>query len=48
MAFGLHTSDPRLITLGATGTTASLLMLARIRWTAARHPHNAPLSASTS
>ena len=35
LTFGLHTSDPRLITLGATGTTASLLMLARIRWAAA-------------
>jgi uncharacterized protein with PQ loop repeat len=44
LTFGLHTSDPRLITLGATGTTASLLMLARIRWTAARQPNNAPPS----
>jgi hypothetical protein len=31
LAFGLHKSDPRLISLGATGVTASLLMLARIR-----------------
>jgi uncharacterized protein with PQ loop repeat len=29
--FGLHQSDPRLITLGVTGVTASALMLARIR-----------------
>ena len=29
--FGLHRSDPRLLTLGATGVTASALMLARIR-----------------
>jgi uncharacterized protein with PQ loop repeat len=28
--FGLHKSDPRLITLGITGVTASALMLARI------------------
>jgi hypothetical protein len=31
--FGLHQSDPRLITLGITGVTASALMLARIRYT---------------
>ncbi len=31
LAFGLHKSDPRLLILGATGITASLLMLARIR-----------------
>jgi len=30
LAFGLHKSDPRLITLGTTGVTASALMLARI------------------
>jgi len=30
LTFGLHKSDPRLITLGATGVTASLLMLTRI------------------
>jgi uncharacterized protein with PQ loop repeat len=29
-AFGLHRSDPRLITLGLTGVTAGLLMLVRI------------------
>jgi len=33
LIFGLHESDPRLITLGVTGVTASALMLARIRWT---------------
>jgi hypothetical protein len=31
--FGLHQTDPRLITLGITGVTASALMLARIRYT---------------
>jgi uncharacterized protein with PQ loop repeat len=31
LAFGLHKSDPRLITLGASGVIASALMLARIR-----------------
>jgi uncharacterized protein with PQ loop repeat len=31
LAFGLHESDPRLITLGASGVVASALMLARIR-----------------
>jgi uncharacterized protein with PQ loop repeat len=30
LIFGLHRSDPRLIVLGITGVTASLLMLARI------------------
>jgi uncharacterized protein with PQ loop repeat len=29
--FGVHRSDPRLLTLGVTGVTASALMLARIR-----------------
>jgi uncharacterized protein with PQ loop repeat len=28
--FGIHQSDPRLIVLGATGVTASLLVLARV------------------
>ena len=43
MVFGLYKSDPRLITLGVTGMTASALMLARIHqildppaWPAAR------------
>ena len=31
LIFGLYKSDPRLITLGLTGVTASALMLARIR-----------------
>jgi hypothetical protein len=30
MTFGLYRSDPRLIVLGCTGVTASILMLARI------------------
>ena len=30
MMFGLHTSDPRLITLGTSGIIVSVLMLARI------------------
>lgn len=44
LIFGLHTSDPRLMTLGSCGITASTLMLARICWTrrsqqnAARQP----------
>ena len=33
LTFGQHKSDPRLITLGLTGVTASALMLARIRRT---------------
>jgi len=33
LAYGQHESDPRLIALGATGVTASALMLARIFWT---------------
>ncbi len=31
LIFGLHKTDPRLITLGASGVTASALMLTRIR-----------------
>jgi hypothetical protein len=31
--FGLHRADPRLIALGVTGVTASVLMLARVRQT---------------
>jgi uncharacterized protein with PQ loop repeat len=31
--FGVHRSDPRLLTLGVTGVIASVLMLARIRRT---------------
>jgi uncharacterized protein with PQ loop repeat len=36
--FGLHQSDPRLITLGVTGVTASALMLARIHHTRRNQP----------
>jgi uncharacterized protein with PQ loop repeat len=36
LAFGLHKSDPRLLILGATGITASLLMLARLRQASGR------------
>jgi uncharacterized protein with PQ loop repeat len=41
LAFGLHKSDPRLLILGATGVTASLLMLTRIRQ-ASRRRQDAP------
>jgi uncharacterized protein with PQ loop repeat len=41
LTFGLYQSDPRLITLGVTGVTASALMLARI------HRTKAPGSASS-
>ena len=40
--FGVHRSDPRLLILGLTGVTASLLMLARIR-----HPTNIQPSTET-
>jgi uncharacterized protein with PQ loop repeat len=36
--FGVHRPDPRLITLGVTGVTASALMLARIRRTSRAEP----------
>jgi uncharacterized protein with PQ loop repeat len=36
LMFGLHESDPRLITLGVTGVTASMLMLARVYRTSRR------------
>jgi len=36
LAFGLAKSDPRLICLGASGLTTSMLMLARISWTGSR------------
>jgi uncharacterized protein with PQ loop repeat len=36
--FGVHKPDPRLITLGVTGVTASVLMLARIRRTSRHEP----------
>ncbi len=40
--FGVHQSDPRLITLGVTGVTASALMLARIRRTRRNEPLSRP------
>jgi hypothetical protein len=40
--FGLHQADPRLLTLGVTGVTASALMLARIRHPAPRSPASSP------
>ena len=36
MIFGLHTADPRLITLGISGIIVSVLMLARIHRTTGR------------
>jgi uncharacterized protein with PQ loop repeat len=46
--FGVHKSDPRLMILGLTGVTASLLMLARIRRTTEIQPSTAPRRASRS
>jgi hypothetical protein len=40
--FGLHRTDPRLLTLGVTGVTASALMLARIRRTSQIQPLSRP------
>lgn len=40
--FGLHQADPRLITLGITGVTASALMLARIHHTRRNEPLRRP------
>jgi uncharacterized protein with PQ loop repeat len=40
--FGVHRSDPRLITLGVTGVTASALMLARIHRTRRHEPLSRP------
>ena len=40
--FGVHQPDPRLITLGVTGVTASVLMLARIRHTRRNEPLRRP------
>lgn len=45
LTFGLHKSDPRLITLGLTGVTAGALMLARIH-RAIRHQQTATASAA--
>jgi hypothetical protein len=41
--FGVHQSDPRLITLGVTGVTASALMLARIHRTRRTQPLSRPM-----
>jgi hypothetical protein len=41
--FGVHQSDPRLITLGVTGVTASALMLTRIRRTRRRESRRGPM-----
>jgi uncharacterized protein with PQ loop repeat len=46
--FGVHKSDPRLMILGLTGVTASLLMLARIRRTTEIQPSPAPRRPSRS
>lgn len=40
--FGVHKSDPRLVILGFTGVAASLLMLARIRYTTEIERSRAP------
>ncbi len=40
--FGVHKSDPRLITLGITGVTASALMLTRIHRTSRNEQQTAP------
>jgi hypothetical protein len=40
--FGVHESDPRLIILGSTGLTATILMLLRLRRASRLH---APLAA---
>ena len=42
LTFGLYKSDPRLITLGLTGVTASAFVLARIRRTSSRANPAAP------
>ena len=45
LAFGLHKSDPRLIILGATGITASVLMLTRIHQRSTRRQGADPAAA---
>jgi uncharacterized protein with PQ loop repeat len=42
MIFGLHKSDPRLITLGVTGVTASALMITRIHRTSKKNSQPPP------
>jgi uncharacterized protein with PQ loop repeat len=46
LTFGLYKSDPRLITLGLTGVTASALMLARIHRTSKRERPAVPRPAT--
>jgi hypothetical protein len=41
-SFGVHRADSRLMVLGVTGVTASLLMLARIRRTSEAERSTAP------
>jgi uncharacterized protein with PQ loop repeat len=48
LTFGLYQSDPRLITLGVTGVTASVLMLARIHRTKAPGPASSPARGTAS
>ena len=48
MIFGLHATDPRLITLGASGTIVSVLMLARIHRTTRRRQSARPAVSGTS
>ena len=47
LIFGLHKSDPRLITLGASGVTASALMLTRIHRTSTKQQRAAPRDLTT-
>ena len=47
MIFGLHATDPRLITLGASGTIVSVLMLARIHRTTRRRQSARPAVSGT-
>jgi uncharacterized protein with PQ loop repeat len=46
LTFGLYKSDPRLITLGLTGVTASAVMLTRIHRTSKRERPTAPQPAT--
>jgi hypothetical protein len=48
LIFGLHESDPRLVTLGAAGMIASTLMLARILYPVSRRQPTAAAAPSTS
>jgi uncharacterized protein with PQ loop repeat len=44
--FGVHKADPRLITLGVTGVTASALMLTRVRRASGHEPSGVPRRAT--